>query len=322
MGDHLTYHRYQWFDGQVKKGRYPNASTLAEQFEISKKTAQRCIDSFRDRLLAPLEYDSSQKGYYYLDSNFQLPAPEITQEELLAILVAQNILPSSAGGVISNQIQSCGRKLFGASGLLGLSFERLNNSFSSTWNEYAPTQGPVFKLAMKGLLDTRLIEFTYLSPKSTLACKRTVEPHHLQHYMGNWIMVGYCHLRDDWRKFMLSRMDGVRLLDRRFELRPRNQWQQQLEGGFGIFQGGVKQIIKLKFNPFRAPWIREQVWHEEQSIDLLPDGGLLLSFPACHLHEVKMKVMQFGADVEVVEPEELRDSVSKEILKLQRLYEK
>ena len=84
MGDHLTYHRYQWFDRQVRAGRYPNASTLADKFEISTKTAQRCIESIRDRLEVPLEYDSSHKGYFYLDTNFQLPSPDITQEELLA----------------------------------------------------------------------------------------------------------------------------------------------------------------------------------------------------------------------------------------------
>jgi hypothetical protein len=33
----------------------------------------KTIEYFRDRLLAPLEYDESRKGYYYTDLTFQLP---------------------------------------------------------------------------------------------------------------------------------------------------------------------------------------------------------------------------------------------------------
>lgn len=322
MGDHLLIHRYQWFDRQVRAEKYPNASSLAEKFEVSVKTAQRNIESLRDRLEAPLEYDPSKKGYYYSDTNFQLVTADITQEEILAILVAQNILSLSAGGVISQKIKSFGKKLFGSPELLGLSQKKLNDSFSSTWNEHAPAQGPAFQCAMRSLVENKLLEFSYTSPKKNESNLRTIEPHHLQHYMGNWILVGYCHLRQDWRKFKLSRMGDVRVTEQIFSPRPKSQWQSQLEGGFGIFQGGKTQLIKLKFNSFRAPWINEQVWHENQSIESLPNGELILSFPACHYHEVKMKVLQFGADVEVLEPEELRNEIISEIHKANQLYEK
>ncbi|HHK60185.1 MAG TPA: hypothetical protein ENJ73_00480 [Desulfobacterales bacterium] len=42
MGNqHLIYERYLWFEAEIKKNRYPNARTLAEQFEISERTARR-----------------------------------------------------------------------------------------------------------------------------------------------------------------------------------------------------------------------------------------------------------------------------------------
>lgn len=55
MGDQLFLERFVWFDNEARKQRYPNASKLAEQFEIATKTAQRNIEYFRDRLSAPLE---------------------------------------------------------------------------------------------------------------------------------------------------------------------------------------------------------------------------------------------------------------------------
>ncbi len=50
MGDQLYLERFVWFDNEARKERYPNASKLAEQFELSVKSAQRTIDHFRDRL--------------------------------------------------------------------------------------------------------------------------------------------------------------------------------------------------------------------------------------------------------------------------------
>ena len=61
MGDQLYLERFVWFDAEARKDRFPNATKLAERFELSVKSAQRTIDHFRDRLQAPFEYESSKK---------------------------------------------------------------------------------------------------------------------------------------------------------------------------------------------------------------------------------------------------------------------
>ncbi len=45
MGVKNIYERVIWFDSQVRAKKYPNTTGLANQFEISTKTAQRDIDS-------------------------------------------------------------------------------------------------------------------------------------------------------------------------------------------------------------------------------------------------------------------------------------
>ncbi len=39
MPSKVTFERFLWFHHQVRKGRYANAVTLAERFEIAVKTA-------------------------------------------------------------------------------------------------------------------------------------------------------------------------------------------------------------------------------------------------------------------------------------------
>ncbi len=66
----LYQERLSWFDRRVRDGRYPNARQLAGKFEVSHRTAKRLIGFMRDRLRAPLVYNSRRRGYAYEDDSF------------------------------------------------------------------------------------------------------------------------------------------------------------------------------------------------------------------------------------------------------------
>ncbi len=320
MGEHLVLERYYWFDSQVRENLFPNAKNLAEYFEISSKTAQRNIDFMRDRLKAPLEYNPGKKGYLYTDDSFSLPPLHVSQEELVSILIARDLLSNSAEGFISRTIQSFGRKLFSAMGGIGFSGDKLRHAFSAIWNGHSPAQADIFKTVVEALLGNRLLACSYRSPGTGQTTDRKIEPYHLQHYMGSWVLIGWCHLRWNWRKFFLSRMSETFLTDETFEPRSKEDWEPLIHSSFGIFQGGKEIPITLRFNPFRARWIKEQMWHPSQVMTELSDGCLDLSFPVADFREVKLKILQFGADVEVIEPEELREEVKNEIKKMAKIY--
>lgn len=320
MGDHLTLERYYWFHNRIRADHYPNANTLAERFEISSKTAQRSIEFMRDRLGAPLEYNPARRGYHYTDQSFSLPAFQVAQEELVSILLARNLLSGSAGGLISESIHSFGRKLMAVMGEIGYGRDKLHQAFSAVWNGHSPAPAATFRIVTEALLEERIMTCRYISPAEGLETKREIAPHHLQHYMGSWVLIGWCGLRKDWRKFYLSRMVDPLLTDGKFESRPRKEWAPLIHESFGIFQGGEPVPVILQFNAFRAPWIREQIWHPDQEMEELPGGGLRLTIPVADFREVRMKVLQFGADVEVIAPEALREDIRNEIEKMTRIY--
>ncbi len=58
-----AYQRIIWFHNRVVENAYPNAGTLAEQFEISNRQAQRDIEYMRDSMNAPLLYCVRKRGY-------------------------------------------------------------------------------------------------------------------------------------------------------------------------------------------------------------------------------------------------------------------
>lgn len=52
-----------------------------------------------------------------------------------------------------------------------------------------------------------------------------------------------------------------------------------------------------------------------------PDGSLVLRFKVTDFREVKLRILQFGADVEVIAPEELRDEILAELGRMVKVYE-
>lgn len=316
----LYQERLTWFDRRVRDGRYPNARQLAEKFEVSHRTAKRLIRFMKDRLRAPLVYNARRRGYAYEDDSFELSRIPIAQEELLAVLMARRLLSGTAGGFISDAIRRFGDKLMADSAALGLSPERLKERFSASWHGHSPVSAETFQSVCAALTDSRPLETAYKSPAADHPTRRVLEPHHLRYYMGSWVVFAWCRLRSDWRIFFLSRMLSFAVLEETFKPRPFREWQRVLDGAFGLYHSENHTPVVLRFTPERARFVRDQVWHADQRMRDLPDGGLRLSFPVADFGEVKMMILGFGADVAVEEPAALRREVAEEIGRMAGVY--
>ena len=201
MGEHIYLERFVWFDNETRCERFPNATSLGEHFEIAPKTAQRSIDHFRDRLQAPLEYDTFRKGCFYTDPAFQLPIIRISEEELLALLISRKLITEASAGSLADELESVSRRLglLLAANLPGRA--KLEDAFSFRWKNINPTEPLIFKIVTSALLQGKLLSFRYYSPGTGARTMRTAEPHHMVNYMGNWHLIAFCHLRNGWREF-------------------------------------------------------------------------------------------------------------------------
>jgi len=69
---HREVERIVHIHEQIAAGKYPNTTKLADTLECSTSTISRDLEFLRDRCYAPYEYDSTKRGFYYTDPNFQL----------------------------------------------------------------------------------------------------------------------------------------------------------------------------------------------------------------------------------------------------------
>jgi len=95
----------------IQAGKFPNASTLARELEVSTKSIHRDIEFMRDRLELPIEYDGSRFGYRYTEEVNAFPTVQITEGEIFALLVAEKALQQYRGTSFEKPLLSAIKKM-------------------------------------------------------------------------------------------------------------------------------------------------------------------------------------------------------------------
>jgi predicted DNA-binding transcriptional regulator YafY len=174
---------------------------------------------------------------------------------------------------------------------------------------------------LDSLVKGRAMRLEYSSPHTGETTSREVFPLHLLHYMGTWHLIGHCGLRGGLRYFTLSRIAGIGPSGYRPDTRiPQGSIKDYIRKNFGILAGEERYEVCLRFSKDASPWVAEQVWHPGQEAEHRDDGTLCLKFLVADLREVKREVLRHGAEVEVLEPEELREAVKAEIARMRGVY--
>lgn len=320
MGQRLVYERFLWFHDRVRKGAFPNASDLARQFEYSKTQARRDIEFLRDRLRAPLEYDVRRKGYLYTDGAFELPATWLTGAELTALLLARAALERLVSARALPELDEVREKLATYGFLRPRGAPDPERLISLRDPSEAAGDPDVLHGCLTALIAGRSLPIRYLAASTGKTTERTVRPYHLVHHDGGWHLIAHCELRDALRDFALVRLEITGPARDLFPRDPAFDPEAYLEASFGIFHGPGRHRVVLRFTPFRARWVRHQRWHRDQEMEEHPDGSLTLRFPASHFPEVKMEILKFGADCEVLAPPALRAEIAAEAAHLTARY--
>jgi predicted DNA-binding transcriptional regulator YafY len=86
---------------------------------------------------------------------------------------------------------------------------------------------------------------------------------------------------------------------------------EYLRNSFGVLRGreGESHRVRLRFTGEAAKYVAERTWHPSQVLERPRNGEVVVGFELGHLREVEKWALSWGADCEVLEPDELRDRV-------------
>lgn len=296
---------------EIATGKYPNNSTLARTLEVSSKSIQRDIAFMRDRLELPIEYDSTHWGYHYTEEVSSFPTIQISEGELVSLLIAEKALQQYRGTAFEKPLYSSLRKLAA----------QLPDTISFNLNDWDQTISfrtraePILNLE---ILDTMArstaarsqITFEYRKPGQQTAEHRVVDPYHLANINGEWYLFAYDHARKDIRTFVPARISNLRPTGRTFPRPEKFSLDNRLHDSFGVVSGKESYEVVIRFSRYAADYIREKRWHPSQTIEDLADGEINIRMKLSSLDEVQRWILSWAGHVRALAPPRLAEMVA------------
>jgi len=190
----------------LQSKKYVPAEQIAEQFGISVRTVYRDIKALGEQGI-PISFEQN-RGYFLVQGYF-LPPVSFTSEEANALVLMETIAAALADTSIQTHYATALRKVKAV--LRDPEKERLEY-FTSRIKMHLPEyfRGPADYLAtlQAAIAGRHIVEVEYRN-KSGITSRRQLELIGLVFYNFAWHIVGWCHLRQDYRDFKVTRIQQL-----------------------------------------------------------------------------------------------------------------
>ena len=170
----------------------------------------------------------------------------------------------------------------------------------------------------------RKVRLTYWSYSKGETTDRVFAPYFIEPLAIGFAchVIGFDELRGAIRTLKVERIHSATLTEERYEIPESFDALRRLENAWGIIWSdeGEEVEVVLRFEPRAAQRVRESIWHGSQRIEDLPDGSCLFSVRVGSTMELAPWVRQWGADVEVLAPQQFREEIGTEVSNLAQIY--
>lgn len=155
------------------------------------------------------------------------------------------------------------------------------------------------------------IKMGYINNESEES-ERVLEPLGLVSKRNVWYLIARKQGSEDMRTYRVDQILFLTVRDSEKFIYPSDfSLAEHIGCSWGVFHNDQIETVKLKFSPNVAMRVKNLHYHPSQKIaEECSDGSVILEFEVCGLVEMQSWIMQWGAEVEVLEPLELREEIS------------
>ncbi|WP_432407976.1 helix-turn-helix transcriptional regulator [Wukongibacter sp. M2B1] len=240
----------------------------------------------------------------------------IDKRELMALEVGKNFLKENMGYHLEKEYQLAVEKIKAVTKKSSNSL-KVNYHTKFTNSKFNKEKEIIFQI-QKAIYNRNKIRLKYFSIRIQGCSERIVHPYMIYNYEGFLYMAAYCENNNEFRDFKLIRIEDLQVLDEEFVNRKFDS-NKFMEGVFGIFKDKEINIeLKIKY-PFSI-YVKESVFIENQIIEEIGEGDIIFKAVMRGKPEIMSWIKSMGANVEVLQPKELREELIEEIKKLQNIY--
>lgn len=194
----------------LQSRKYVTADRIAEQFDISVRTVYRDVKALAEQGI-PISFEQP-KGYFIVHGYF-LPPVSFTSDEANALLIMEHVASRFAdNSILANYTAALNKVKSVLKHNQKEKLEILNSRIKMQLHESFTSEFEHLADLQNAISGQYMIEIDYKN-NSEESSKRKIEAIGLIFYAFNWHLIGWCHLRNEYRDFRVSRIEKVKNLE-------------------------------------------------------------------------------------------------------------
>jgi predicted DNA-binding transcriptional regulator YafY len=168
--------------------------------------------------------------------------------------------------------------------------------------------GDFHSLLLSAAEERRRVELLYAGEGDTAGRQFAVEPHELVGHHGRTYLHAWDTEARDWRFFRLDRMLDVLMRPERFTER---EDFRPVTGRADLFRAPPAAVepVRVRFSPRAAARVRERY----PDCGEAEGGAVVVTFQASGVEWLVRRVLEYGADAEVIEPASYREAMRRAV---------
>ena len=268
MSQRQQLERIMAIDRSIRDEEYPNADRLAERLEVSRRVIFNDREFMINRLGAPLEFDRNRGGWYYTDKTWVLPGMIVSEGELLAFFLSVEISKRFLGSSVESSLLSAVEKISkGVKGPVTVDLETLRSHYTFSGPTCILSNEKILLDLQHAITHRQCIWMRYFTASRGEYTERKVMPYHMHNYQGDWFLIGFDTLRNDFRIFLVGRIEKWKVLPEMFERDETFSASDWIGNAFQLHGGSDVEDVSIWFGTKHAQFIRERRWHDTQRIE-------------------------------------------------------
>lgn len=295
---------------QDLKKKYPNRKTILEEL-----TYFGSVDAISDSISRLINIkgckiikENQWQGYHITNPD---EVTKMTNQEIIDISILLNLMEQYKNTPLEDTFKNVWNKI--CQSMLGIVSEdkiKKENYITVITDPLASINKDVFDNVLTACRENKTIEFTYHSQYSNTISTRQADPYHIVYYDGSWYLLGFCHKSNKFLWFAFPRFSNISIKEK---FTPQQGFK--LENYFDKKHGILWQTdiinVELKFPANLALYASERNWGDNQSVQKLSNGEVIIKFSTVHEPELLRLIMKFSPDIQVISPQSIKDKIKK-----------
>ena len=267
-----------------------NSSVNEEKKELAPRTLSNHIKSIFDIFGIEIKCDR-RDNTYYIDNGNEIGGSDIRNWMLASL---------SLTGLLNESVGLRDRIIF----------------------EDIPSSRKYLTTVIQAIRNENVLNVTYQSYRKPGPENLVLEPYCLREFKRRWYLYAHKDGDEGPHMFALDRVLGMEIGTEKFTLPKTFNAHEYFGGIYGVrvYPDMKPETVMLKVSDMQSKYFRSLPLHQSQEIIEETPEYTVFKYFLTPDYDFKQDVLSFGASIEVLEPEHVRDEIGKTVRDLNSIY--